>query len=1642
MQQKNIFNHLKKMLFLLFWMIAFTTITYAQNGTSIYWTQQVGCIEYDSEGTSEDPKRLRLLEDIEDGPCVRFCEYTSVTYTIFGDDITDVSWTVTGGTITNTYGPVNESASIDWDAAGNGFIGIIISYSDGSEQNITICVEKIVSPKAEFDIYGINPEPVFCIDSDVYFDNLSITNGGTDLFAYFWDFGDGTYSTAYEPVHNYNQAGNYNVKLVVYNLCNCYSSYSLEVKIEDKPDVEIYCPAIVCEGDIANYTTSANCPGNWEVTGGTIVANNGISIDVRWDQVGPDGFGTVNYRSECACPFWTSIRVPVILRRGQITGPSEICVGDQGVFSLPQWATTDFLWNLNSLSNPGSATSLVYTSQRNKIVVDALEPGDYVLQCKYYNTLVGCEGSASFSFTIGEGTSVIGEQEVCENIEYTYTNSENAVVDWTLISNNTVVATFTGVSFQHTFTDSGSYTLSVVNGNNSCDSEPFTIDVYDTPQPPSGTLDGEIYICPGNPYEYTLANNNPNVLYEWSVTNGTIFGSSTGETVTVEFGPAGPYALSVTQKFITTPGCESEARVFDIYPLQPDVVVTNDENKTIFCPSSVTTYTASFLNFTPDYIEWLVLDNFGNVIDGINSPTVTVSWNEISNSNAGVLRLRVKACGEDYYIDTNVELYELPELDLDVPTAVCFGSQINAELIITSPQPVTSGSVLWDFGNGSTQTTPVSSSGLYTLNNPYTNTTGSNIDFTITATLVSPNGCSHEPYSTDVILVYPQTTISISPGYDYGICPDNYDGSIIISANAVSGLNLTLTYQWYRNGGPIQYANSSTYQIPVGSPLGVYYVQVEDSNGCIVNSQNISVSDNCEPGDPCSIPSDANINLSAGWTSCNTISASLSFNGTASVSWVGSPLISLVSGNTGGAQFYTDVPGTHLITAFITFQTPQGPCMTQRQVEVITNYDPDFNYTVTCNGAGTGYDVTLFNNSTIFDIGSGNPVTYTFSSPAMTTQVGEEVTVSNLTPGSYNFTLQLTSPGRPSCSITKTIVLDPLPNASIGSIDSIYCAESPITLTINNYNPNNTYQWFFNGTSYIASGPVTEIQIANAFTNFQVMLEESSPLSCSSISYSGFTDIIKNEYLNALLTSANTPACQGQNPSPSITFSPGLGNPMPTSFEWMKGDQVVASSMSNVFTPTATGTYWVTAYDANGCRFASNSGASVIILSQPQVRVSGPTTVCNEGEESIHGSGPSSGVEYRWLINSAPALGAYGTWSSATPLDIPIDTATPGTYTFTLEVRLIGSSACSNTDNITVTVYPAVVEPVLSYQVITCEPYLVEVTASGGQGSYNWTNGTSGTTTYSSTGGAIGVYYTDANGCQTKTTLTIPHPLEASLWMIPTGCYSLCLTADPAWYVLAPLITVGHYEWMVNNQVVLSGTNSPVSNIEVTQAGDYQLILEQDGCIKESNTFSVSPSFEECEYDDCKLRIVIRNVIYSREGVYLVSGYIVNGSSAPMTVSLSSFNSYGVYIPSSVTIPAGGTYNFGPLQFIPDSSFNGGTDILIVQGEDCLQAAEITFPKGGSSQARSAVQDDDTKLIMTPNPAESFTIVEYDLGNMYSSADKLIIYNLLGIPVNEIKLNALSGKIEVSTEILSSGSYIVSIEADGQRALQRVLVIK
>src|SRR5690606_21592420 len=124
--------------------------------------QEIWCIRYEDDandipGGGEIPPQteVNLFEGMMEGSCPRFCEGSLVNYTLQGSTIASVQWQATGGNL--QPGSTNNNAAVQWGSNGYGSLNITITYTDNTVKVYNVCIEKILSPLAQFQIDGIDP---------------------------------------------------------------------------------------------------------------------------------------------------------------------------------------------------------------------------------------------------------------------------------------------------------------------------------------------------------------------------------------------------------------------------------------------------------------------------------------------------------------------------------------------------------------------------------------------------------------------------------------------------------------------------------------------------------------------------------------------------------------------------------------------------------------------------------------------------------------------------------------------------------------------------------------------------------------------------------------------------------------------------------------------------------------------------------------------------------------------------------------------------------------------------------------------------------------------------------------------------------------------------------------------------------------------------------------------------------------------------------------------------------------------------------------------------------------------------------------------------------------------------------------------
>src|SRR5690606_8748526 len=465
-----------------------------------------------------------------------------------------------------------------------------------------------------------------------------------------------------------------------------------------------------------------------------------------------DGFGYVMYRSECGCPSWTTVKIPVILNKGKIVGEPTICTNKQYTYRLPQWPATMVYWDID---NP-NLVQLVYTANRNEIIVNASQPGQYKLTASYINTLLGCKGEAEFIITVDEPLTVQGgNEEVCTGATQTFTAGTGGPVIWTVVQGSNVQNyPATTSPLVYTFNQPGIYSIYATKPGG-CKGEPRLVKAVVTPPAPAGTISGDQLVCLNIPYTYTLSNPDPAYLPVWEVTGGAVQGNNTGPTATVIFTSAtGPYTVSVRYRTLDQLACASP-------PVSYNVSVINLTNITKlpftgpYCPSTQHSFGVNLNGIMPDTMEWsFSQSNFGSFVSGQGTANITVNFNEISNNQSTAnLILKVVKCGKEENFTFPIQLKTTPVITFANTNNICLGGDLQFTVNVSNLNAAAGqyANVVFTFAN---VTLPyddgtVTANGTYTYpipNNGFIQTnTGANITQTVIATLTGPAVCNYQP---------------------------------------------------------------------------------------------------------------------------------------------------------------------------------------------------------------------------------------------------------------------------------------------------------------------------------------------------------------------------------------------------------------------------------------------------------------------------------------------------------------------------------------------------------------------------------------------------------------------------------------------------------------------------------------------------------------------------------------------------------------------------------------------------------------------------------------------------------------------------------------------------------------------------------
>lgn len=1345
-----------------------------------------------------EPDGDPLAPEFEEQGCQLVCAHSEVTYYANGNVGSSFEWIVSGalGQSSNT----GLECVVEWGDVGFGQVLLIETTSWGCIVETSYCVEVIEKPTAYF-LPIINPVDEIlsaCTFSDIYFIDLSTSGASSPIISYLWDWGDGHQTPMSAGAsnssvsHQYANAGNYTISLTVVNACGCSDTYTQEILITEGKAIEITCPRVVCEGDVATYSiaTEEACSANsWSVIGGSIISSNNEEAEIIWNNVdATTGFGMVMYES-CGegCNMIVSEAVPVILRQGSIQGPEVICEEKQYIYRMPKWPSTEFNWHVT-----GPAI-LEATDQRNEIALRAIGSGSIQLFVEYHNTVLNCGSKTFIDINILPAEEITGPEVLCQNSSGSFSLSGTNSGDWELInSSNSIIATGAGLSFSYTFNDAGTYKLRVT-GAEFCSPESHFISVQPQPNTPDSIV-GPAYACAGIPTKYKASNVEFGTTFKWFVSGGGTVNASLGDFTYVNFNT---FPAIVSAVRITTDGlsCTSDTLHFNVEGPFPSLAISGSDT---VCHSTIENYSVNYTE--ADYYNWkLSHPLLGSVVSDANSPDVAIQWNIPPNAGQDVFIIaKVKKCGIENIITYPVHLQGAPfitSVDLLPSDTVCSGTPITLQ--VNTLTPLNSGIFTVNWGDGVIQTYNYPTSLTHTYH-----TTGSNapVAFSPTVTLEHANGCEGSVTVTaPSITVMPAPATVLSPTGAILTCSPI---DVWLNASVTTGVGGTNTYEWFP-GGP----GGSSYN---ATDTGEHYVVVTNSVfGCSSISNTVIIVDTCILDTVnCPPPPDVSVSYIE---SCGDISVFASITGG---EWIVDNIstLNLINYSDGSATATALAAGLHTFNYVIEYSED---CKSKNIIGVEVPYIADLRYDISCDQANEMYKITLYDHSTEYPIGRISERAYYEGSTLIGT--GLETTIYQA-PGTTHEYYQVIGDGQnPSCTSYVSITTPDFPEVDVfihpsnefmpGCVDDVAFQLGHQVLA----GAITSYYWDFDDDSYNMSSINPIGKVYDEVNPKRPNLTVTDIHGCWAKD-SVEVEITKNN-LEGSIFNSGSPVCEGT--IVNITYNnTNQNNPLPTHYYWHEQTEQIHAGTSPIHSVTESGGYWVLGMDQYGCKIATGM-TSVEVIQLPPINIMGPSQVCVNQNFTL--SVPDYGPDYMYVWSgSATGIGT----------SLNLNLSTPGTYTYQVMMTDLNSSlGCTQmTMPFTVTVHPPPDPPLLNFEILSCDPYLLELTATGVDGTYNWSNGMSGQVMETPFGGHYQVILTDHNGCVVDNTITVPKDLEEYIWVFPKGCFCQYSNAS----VVGPLIALD-WTWFVDGLVASSAYGVfPPQNVSAVH--NYQLGLKNNWC--------------------------------------------------------------------------------------------------------------------------------------------------------------------------------------------------------------------
>ncbi len=731
------------------------------------------------------------------GPGGICAQSAGVGYSVANTAGSSFTWSVVGGSIISGAG--TNAIVVDWGTNGAGSVEVTEVNSFGCTTTATFPVT--IFPLPTPNIIG----PLFVCELTGAHPYSTPNNIGS---TYSWTISGGTITSGANTstiVVDWGANGAGALTVTETDLNGCSTTATFSVSILDKPIPVITGPNSVCSGDGGFvYATSATAAStySWTANGGAITSGQGTnSITVTW---GASGTGSVSVTETNAvgCDSLVTFVVDILpTPTTNVTGPIEICEGNEAIYSTPNVPGNTYNWTV-------AGGSILSGTGTNNIQVAWGNAGNGTVTLTETHPQ-GCDSVFVLPVTIRPRPNpmISGPLQVCEfDGPFTYsTGTAGPTYNWQVTGGTILNGQGTNsISVAWGNTGTGSIDLLETNGFGCDSSNSITVTILPKPTP---TITGPTTVCERTDDHVYTAPNVPGSSYNWGITGGWVVSGQGTPTLTVNWGNNGTGVLSLQE--INGVGCDSTITLNVSIVPRPTPNFTGEPS---VC-AGATGITYSLPPVAGASYTWTVTN--GTIVGGQGTAAISVDWPQAGTGSVDLAIENASGCDSSFTLPITIaplpEGVMLPDTARGcAPLGVEFSPAVSANTV----------GVNWNFGDGGTSTGTVASHVFQTAGT-----------YSVTGTLVSDQGCTAD--LTGFVEVYPSPTAGFEVGTQSGdpVLQMPFDSLFVINTSVGAD-----TFTWNFGDGTIDFGPHPVhiYQTP-----GEYVVRLLVGNefGCLDSIQ-------------------------------------------------------------------------------------------------------------------------------------------------------------------------------------------------------------------------------------------------------------------------------------------------------------------------------------------------------------------------------------------------------------------------------------------------------------------------------------------------------------------------------------------------------------------------------------------------------------------------------------------------------------------------------------------------------------------------------------------------------------------------------------------------------------------------------------